>query len=85
MNLGIGAYRTDEGKPYVLDVVRKVEKELANDTSLDKEYLPIGGDPEFVSLAQKLILGDSAISMREQRVCIDVCLIVVQKRHCFHL
>jgi len=63
MNLGIGAFRTDDGKPYVLDVVKKVEADLLADTQagkLNKEYLPIGGDAEFVGLSQKLILGDSA-------------------------
>eukprot|EP01084_Bolivina_argentea_P315831 547323_1 len=58
VNLGIGAYRDDNGKPYVLEVVRKVEKELAADTTLNKEYLPISGDAEYVKLSQKLMLGD---------------------------
>eukprot|EP00484_Ammonia_sp_Unknown_P022353 CAMPEP_0197044724 /NCGR_PEP_ID=MMETSP1384-20130603/20719_1 /TAXON_ID=29189 /ORGANISM="Ammonia sp." /LENGTH=398 /DNA_ID=CAMNT_0042476231 /DNA_START=74 /DNA_END=1267 /DNA_ORIENTATION=- len=60
VNLGIGAYRDDAGKPYVLKIVRKVEKELADDMKLNKEYLPIGGDAEYVELTQKLILGDCA-------------------------
>jgi aspartate aminotransferase len=36
MNLGIGAYRDDNEKPYVFQVVRKVDLEIANDKSLDK-------------------------------------------------
>jgi len=28
MNLGVGAYRTDEEKPYVFEIVKQVEKEL---------------------------------------------------------
>ncbi|KAL8274629.1 hypothetical protein Esti_001458 [Eimeria stiedai] len=47
VNLGIGAYRTDEGFPYVFPVVREVEKGLVNDRSLDKEYLPIDGLAEL--------------------------------------
>lgn len=43
MNLGVGAYRDDNEKPYVFEVVRKVEKEILSDASLDKEYLPIEG------------------------------------------
>lgn len=43
MNLGVGAYRTDEGKPYVFDVVKKVEQIIVN-SNLDKEYAPIEGD-----------------------------------------
>jgi len=58
VNLGIGAYRDDNGKPKVLDIVRKVEKEMASDEKLNKEYLPIGGDAEFIALSQKLILGE---------------------------
>eukprot|EP01084_Bolivina_argentea_P315832 547326_1 len=58
VNLGIGAYRDDNGKPYVLKIVRKVERELAADPNLNKEYLPISGDAEYVRLSQKLILGD---------------------------
>lgn len=51
MNLGVGAYRDDNEKPYVFQVVRKVEQELANDKSLDKEYLPIDGYAPFNKLA----------------------------------
>lgn len=68
LNLGIGAYRTEEGEPYVLDVVRQAEQRIANDLSLNKEYLPIGGDQEFVKLAQGLILGESCGALREGRV-----------------
>ncbi|KAG5048548.1 hypothetical protein JHK85_009651 [Glycine max] len=31
LNLGVGAYRTEEGKPLVLNVVRRVEQQLIND------------------------------------------------------
>lgn len=61
LNLGVGAYRDDDLKPYVLNVVKKAEalmlKDL-NDGVTNKEYLPIGGDQEFCKLSQKLILGD---------------------------
>jgi aspartate/tyrosine/aromatic aminotransferase len=36
LNLGVGAYRTAEGKPLVLNVVRTAEKRIASDTSRDK-------------------------------------------------
>ena len=38
VNLGIGAYRDDDGKPYVFKAVRIAEKRIADDHSLDKEY-----------------------------------------------
>ncbi|KVH93908.1 Aminotransferase, class I/classII, partial [Cynara cardunculus var. scolymus] len=31
LNLGVGAYRTEEGKPLVLNVVRQAEQKLVND------------------------------------------------------
>ena len=43
VNLGVGAFRTEEGKPWVLPVVTQVERKIAIDTSLNKEYLPIAG------------------------------------------
>jgi aspartate/tyrosine/aromatic aminotransferase len=57
VDLGVGAYRTDEGKPYVLDVVREVDLEIAKDMSLNKEYLPIDGYPVFTKCAQDLLFG----------------------------
>lgn len=36
VNLGVGAYRDDKNKPYVFNVVKKVEQELINDPSLNK-------------------------------------------------
>ncbi|KAJ2776899.1 aspartate transaminase aat1 [Coemansia javaensis] len=56
MNLGVGAYRTDEGKPYVLGAVRKAEEALLA-RRLDKEYLPITGLPAFTKAAAELAYG----------------------------
>lgn len=39
IDLGVGAYRTDEEKPYVFNVVKKIEQEIVNDPSLNKVYL----------------------------------------------
>ena len=41
VNLGIGAYRDNEGKPLVLRCVREAEKKIANDETMNKEYLPV--------------------------------------------
>ena len=43
VNLGVGAYRDNNGKPYVFPVVRKAEAAIVADATLDKEYLPIDG------------------------------------------
>ncbi|UKZ73431.1 Aspartate aminotransferase, mitochondrial [Trichoderma virens FT-333] len=43
INLGVGAYRDDAGKPYVLPSVREAEKKIIDD-KLNKEYAGITGD-----------------------------------------
>ncbi|KAG4194598.1 hypothetical protein ERO13_A06G063900v2 [Gossypium hirsutum] len=74
LNLGVGAYRTEEGKPLVLNVVRKAEQLLVNDLSRVKEYLPILGLAEFNKLSAKLILGDDSPAIQENRVATAQCL-----------
>ncbi|KAK3263085.1 hypothetical protein CYMTET_28091 [Cymbomonas tetramitiformis] len=68
MNLGVGAYRTEEGKPLVLNSVRAAERQMVADMSLNKEYLGIGGNPNFCKLSRELILGADCAAVREGRV-----------------
>ncbi|XP_012736029.2 aspartate aminotransferase, cytoplasmic [Fundulus heteroclitus] len=74
VNLGVGAYRTDEGKPWVLPVVKKVEKIIVHDDRLNHEYLPILGLAEFTSSSSKIVLGDDSPAIRENRVGGVQCL-----------
>ncbi|XP_031779568.1 aspartate aminotransferase, mitochondrial isoform X2 [Nasonia vitripennis] len=57
INLGVGAYRDDNGKPFVLPSVLKAEENLRS-KGLDKEYSPISGSPEFCKHTINLALGD---------------------------
>ncbi|CAN7989212.1 unnamed protein product [Ixodes hexagonus] len=59
MNLGVGAYRDDAGKPYVLPSVRKAE-EILMSRKQDKEYLPIGGLGDFCTAAAHLAFGEDS-------------------------
>ncbi len=36
INLGVGAYRDDQEKPYIFKVVKKVEQEILTDPKLNK-------------------------------------------------
>uniref|UniRef100_A0A8C7KZU2 Aspartate aminotransferase n=1 Tax=Oncorhynchus kisutch TaxID=8019 RepID=A0A8C7KZU2_ONCKI len=74
VNLGVGAYRTDEGQPWVLPVVKKVEKIIVADNSLNHEYLAILGLPEFRSSASKIALGEDSPAIQENRVGAVQCL-----------
>ena len=59
INLGVGAYRDDNGKPFILPSVSKAEK-IMYEKKLDHEYGAIGGTSEFSSLSIKLALGDDS-------------------------
>jgi len=66
MNLGVGAYRDDSGKPYVLPSVRKAEQ-IVMGKSLDKEYLGITGLPAFTKAAAELAFDASNPLLSESR------------------
>lgn len=74
LNLGVGAYRTEEGKPLVLNVVKRAEQMLVNDQSRVKEYLPIVGLADFNKLSAKLIFGADSPAIQENRVATVQCL-----------
>jgi len=67
MNLGVGAYRDDNGKPFVLASVRAAEKKIF-ESQLDMEYLPITGLAPFNKESAKLALGEDCIPLKEGRV-----------------
>ncbi|KAI9310861.1 aspartate aminotransferase [Dichotomocladium elegans] len=69
MNLGVGAYRDDNGKPYVLSSVRKAEK-LMLEQDLDKEYAGITGVPSFTAAAGRLAYGEDSAVITENRLAI---------------
>ena len=58
INLGVGAYRDDNGKPFVLPSVLKAEERIRS-KGMNKEYSPISGNPEFCQHSINLALGDS--------------------------
>ena len=67
VNLGVGAYRTDQGKPFVLESVKKAEQ-LISAENLDKEYAPISGVLEFCQASVKLAFGDDSRVIKDQLV-----------------
>ena len=63
------AYRTDEGTPWVLPVVRTVESQMSSDETLDHEYLAIDGLRSYTDAAARLLLGEDSAAITENRVC----------------
>jgi len=66
MNLGVGAYRDDAGKPFVLQCVREAERRIV-DGKMNHEYAAIGGVPEFTKVVKELALGKDSPIIKENR------------------
>lgn len=70
VSLGVGAYRTDDGKPWILPVVKEAGQKLANQTSVEQinhEYLPVLGLQSFSDNATKMLLGENSSAIKEGR------------------
>nr|CAD7428304.1 unnamed protein product [Timema monikensis] len=68
IDLIVGAYRDENGNPWPLPVVRKVEEEIAKDMTQEYEYLWALGDKSFTSAACRLLLGGESMAIAEERV-----------------
>ncbi|KAK9805264.1 hypothetical protein WJX72_009822 [[Myrmecia] bisecta] len=67
LNLGVGAYRTEELKPLVLNVVKKAERKMIEKDE-NKEYLPIEGLASFRKATVELLLGADNDAIKEGRI-----------------
>ncbi|TNJ28493.1 Aspartate aminotransferase [Giardia muris] len=69
VNLGVGAYRDETGKPWILPSVREAEKVISADlTTFNKEYPPMAGFPKFLEAAQRLMFGADSPVLQQGRV-----------------
>jgi len=67
INLGVGAYRDDNNKPFILNCVREAENKI-REKSMDHEYAPIAGVAALVKVSQELVLGSEAQELKDKRV-----------------
>ena len=68
VNLGVGAYRDNSGKPFVFPIVKKVEREIVEDLTLDKEYAPIEGVADFILGSQMVCFGWEEPEIKSGRI-----------------
>jgi aspartate aminotransferase len=67
ISLGIGAYRGDDGAPYVLPVVRKAEK-VVLEAAMNHEYAGIQGVDDFLKVSFEFMYGASSAALAAGRV-----------------
>jgi aspartate/tyrosine/aromatic aminotransferase len=69
VNLGIGAYRTEKGVPWVLPSIKAAEMIIAQDPKAIKEYLAIDGLPELKKAAQELVFTPATLASGRVASC----------------
>lgn len=67
VNLSIGAYRDNNGKPVILDSVKKANQTI-NDKNMDNEYLPVSGNDAYNQAAIKLAYGEKFYNANKDRI-----------------
>ena len=65
--LGMGVYRDNENKPYILNCIRKAEQ-IIFDKKMDHEYAGIQGIDSYVNNALKLAYGADSDLIKDGRV-----------------
>lgn len=65
--LGVGIYKGEDGKPFVLETVKKAERRML-DANMDKEYAFPDGYPSFRKHAIELSWGKDHVCVKEERV-----------------
>lgn len=71
MNLGVGAYRDDNGEPWVLPSVAQAEQIVLSNPKYNHEYAPILGSSAFVNGVKDLLFGqtpNASALLKEGRV-----------------
>ncbi|KAI9162691.1 putative aspartate aminotransferase/Glutamic oxaloacetic transaminase AAT2/GOT1 [Paramyrothecium foliicola] len=70
VNLGQGAYRDENGSPWILPSVAEARSQLLHN-GLQHEYLPITGHPGFKESTTRVVLGSDLF--REKKDQIAIC------------
>ena len=67
VNLGVGAYRDEDGQPFVLPSVKRATDILAT-KNLDHEYSSIGGIQSFIDKSNEFAYGEGAEAINQSRI-----------------
>jgi len=69
---GVGAYRTEEGLPLVLNVVKEAEKRVLQELNEGKrnlEYLGQAGDDAFIKATRAFLFGADCPRVKNDSIC----------------
>ena len=71
VNLFFSAYRDENGKPWVLPFVLRIENEMLRSPTYNHEYIPFLGTDLFTELAPPIVLGKNSPALKTGRVSVD--------------
>ncbi|GMH12630.1 hypothetical protein Nepgr_014471 [Nepenthes gracilis] len=66
VNVGVGAFRDDNGNPVVLQCVREAERRIVG--KLNMEYLPMGGSHKMIDETLRLAYGENSEFIKDKRI-----------------
>ncbi|KAJ1443499.1 aspartate aminotransferase [Ochromonadaceae sp. CCMP2298] len=67
ISLGVGAYRDDDGKPFVLKSIKEAEARIMS-KAMGHEYTGITGVPAFVKVALEFAYGENSEPIQSNRI-----------------
>ncbi|KAI6888195.1 PLP-dependent transferase [Hortaea werneckii] len=68
VDLGVGAYRDQAGRPWVLPSLRDADRRLRDDPDLDHEYQPIDGTLDYLAASQRLVFGNHSKEIKSKHI-----------------
>ncbi|KAI7546981.1 PLP-dependent transferase [Hortaea werneckii] len=68
VDLGVGAYRDQAGRPWVLPSLREADRRLRDDPDLNHEYQPIAGILDYLAASQRLVFGSNSREIESKQI-----------------
>ena len=65
------AYKDEDGKPWVLPFVLRIENEMLRSATYNHEYILFLGMDQFTKLVPPIVLGEDSPALKSGRVSID--------------
>ena len=68
VDLTLASFRDNEGRPVVLECVKKAQALLLERGDTDHEYLPVQGSEAFMGSAVNIAFGEDYSAIKEKRI-----------------
>ena len=66
--MSLASFRDNEGRPVILECVKKAQTLLIEKGDMDHEYLPVQGSEAFMTPALNIAFGEDYMAIKEKRI-----------------